>query len=251
MLKFKSNDVYYNTKIKTYPDGSKLFQRCSKSIFKSSDFEELCTHQYEIDFNAMTERLETSASDRFYVISSEGTDLVYLTDKDKSKPEKKETTIIRDDSLKRARQNIYDLITSNDWDYFITLTLNKENGHSDPIKAFSKLSSWLYGLTKRYGFKYVLVAEYHKKGGIHAHAVTTKEGLKMADSGTRIVQGYSKPLKESTLKRKGLSSDKIVYNITNWKYGFSTAIQTYGNSATLANYVSKYITKDNRRIFGK
>ena len=44
---------------------------------------------------------------------------------------------------------------------------------------------------------------------------------------------------------------KIVYNVSDWKYGYSTAIETYGQASNLAFYVTKYITKDVKKIFGK
>ena len=42
-----------------------------------------------------------------------------------------------------------------------------------------------------------------------------------------------------------------MYNVSDWQYGFSTAIETYGEPSQLAFYVTKYITKDVKKIFGK
>ena len=43
---------------------------------------------------------------------------------------------------------------------------------------------------------------------------------------------------------------KIIYNMPEWTYGFSTCIQLCGNQEVTARYISKYISKDFRKLFG-
>lgn len=87
---------------------------------------------------------------------------------------------------------------------------------------------------------------------VHCHALINDCDFKFVDSGTRLVRGHDKPLKIDTIKRLhicdklgcDISDLPVVYNVSDWKYGFSTAIQTYGQMSNLAFYVTKYITKD-------
>ena len=76
--------------------------------------------------------------------------------------------------------------------------------------------------------KYIVVPEYHLDGSkFHFHALMANiDGLSMVDSGKR---------------NKG----KIIYNVNNYKLGFTTAIRIgKDESARTANYISKYITKN-------
>jgi hypothetical protein len=66
---------------------------------------------------------------------------------------------------------------------------------------------------------------------------------------------FKKPVKLKTLKNKGISPDtcKKVYNIREWEksFGWCTAIELYGNRVAIARYITKYLTKDCEKIFGK
>ncbi len=94
-----------------------------------------------------------------------------------------------------------------------------------------KLGNWLNNQVDRKGLKYILVPEYHKSGRIHCHALIN-DVFKLVDSSHR-------------------SKQKIIYNILDWRYGFSTAIELDKNIYRVANYVSKYISKGTKKIFGK
>lgn len=78
--------------------------------------------------------------------------------------------------------------------------------------------------------------------------------LGKVDSGTREVLGFDRPLKLETIARLQIPLDRVkgtVYNLTEWKYGFSTAIYTYGDILRLVNYVQKYMVKGQQQIFGR
>ena len=44
---------------------------------------------------------------------------------------------------------------------------------------------------------------------------------------------------------------RVVYNVNDWKYGFTTAICVDDNKERLSRYLLKYISKGNDKIFGK
>lgn len=160
----------------------------------------------------------------------------------------------REDNLRRAKQAIFDLAACNDWHYFITLTLDqKEINRYDPHEVGKRVNKWLANMVqRREGFSYLVVPEHHEDGAIHFHGLVT-EGLKMVDSGTVSVPGRKKPIKRATAKRLKIPDEDQhpVYNVTDFPLGFSTAIPTYGSRGRLSAYMTKYITKDLQKIFGK
>lgn len=169
----------------------------------------------------------------------------------------------RVDNILRAKKRINQIILCNTWDYFMTFTFDDSKvDASDPSLVIKKAQKWLNNQVTRKGIGYLLVPEYHKNGNrIHLHALISNlggPGLDLADSGTVIVKGIDKPIRLTKVLKRHLEDSIIstVYNVLNWKFGFSTAIPTYGSVSRLANYVMKYITKDlqsddSQAIFGK
>lgn len=162
-------------------------------------------------------------------------------------PAKSSKQELLDASRRRARRKIFDLCICNDFDLFITLTLDKQLiDRSDYSSVIKKLDSFLGNRVKRKGLCYVGVPEYHKNGGLHFHFAATSAAFRLVDSGTVAVDGRKKPVRVSTADRLGipLENRHTVYNIADWKLGFSTAIFTYGDRGALAHYLSKELCKD-------
>ena len=160
---------------------------------------------------------------------------------------------VRRDNVSRCFSRIRDLILCNDFKYFVTITFDDEKVlASSPFEVLNKLTQWLKNMVYRKGLKYIFVPEYHKKKGrVHLHGLIN-DSLEFVDSFTRIVEGFDRPLKVTTIEKYGVTDKvkKIVYNIVDWKYGFSTAIPLDDNLFRVSNYVLKYITKDTEKIFG-
>lgn len=145
----------------------------------------------------------------------------------------------RTDSIKRAIDKAFEIGLANDFKYFITLTLDKEKiDRYDRVLIYKKLRSWLCNRVQRNKMDYILFPEYHKledgqtERAIHFHGLVNAEGLDLVDSGRKTKAGQE------------------IFNLTNWKYGFSTVIELDGRTA-IVRYVTKYITKGNEKIFGK
>jgi hypothetical protein len=102
---------------------------------------------------------------------------------------------------------------------------------------------------RRHGLRYIGVPELHKKGGLHFHFAMSGGGFHFSNSGTVTFEGHKKPVKWATAKKWGIPEDKLrrVYNITDWKLGFSTAIFTYGERGALATYLAKELCKDEQK----
>ena len=132
-------------------------------------------------------------------------------------------------SFSRARRRAYDIIRCNpELNSFITLTFNQEQIDRTSYNAIIKeLSVWLDNRVRRKGLKYILCPEHHKDGeGIHFHGLMNLNALKLENSGH---------------KRKG----KIVYNISDFNFGFTTVLRITGENSVeaCAGYIFKYMSK--------
>ncbi|AXF52225.1 MAG: hypothetical protein [Inoviridae sp.] len=146
-----------------------------------------------------------------------------------------ETEVKKPDAknVRRARERIFDMIMLNEFRYFATFTFNPRKVDSFNADAVLKVvKKWIDNHQQRNNLKYVMVPEYHKSGRIHLHMLYSGN-LKLKDSGKRTKTG------------------KTIYNCKSWRYGYSTVIPCDDEKAKLAYYVSKYVTKDVQRIFGK
>lgn len=138
-----------------------------------------------------------------------------------------ESEIIRR-STRRARVQCMDYILCNDFDLFTTLTYSpKDVDRTSYSDVYRLLSVWLSNLVQRHEFRYIAVPEFHHDGAaIHFHMLSSCSGLNLVDSGH-------------------FRNGKSVYNLKNWKYGFSTAQYVTGESARekCAKYIFKYMGK--------
>lgn len=136
-------------------------------------------------------------------------------------------------SVSRAKRKIFDIAALNGFQYFVTLTLNGAKiDRTAPDEVAHKTKTWLANKVRRNDLAYLIVPEYHSDGkGIHLHGLLSGR-LGLTDSHHHTKDG------------------KTVYNIDDWKYGFSTCVELVGDMEAIARYISKYVTKDTRKIFG-
>lgn len=144
-------------------------------------------------------------------------------------------------SVNRTIQTIYEYAYANEWEYFVTLTFDPDkvdrNNYKDVMK---KACNWCKNMHNRYApdLKYLLVPELHKKGGYHIHALMSDCGdMTFVDSG-RVAIG-----KRAYKRTSNNEHYPTIYNLENWKYGWSTATSVK-DSAKTASYITKYITKE-------
>ncbi len=136
-------------------------------------------------------------------------------------------------ATRRAKINAFDIILSNpDLDTFATFTFAPDEtlDKSAYDQVYSKLSPWLSNRVQRNNLKYVIVPEYHKSGDIHFHGILNSAALKLD-------RAYS----EKT-GRPLSSRGNPLYNIKDWKHGFTTAA-VIGNAQEDRDKVAKYIFK--------
>lgn len=160
-------------------------------------------------------------------------------------------------SIRRARAKLLDLIRCNlSFRYFVTLTFDKtkieREEYSSVVRCFGR---WADNRVRRAGLKYVAVIERHKKSnGLHFHLLCN-DVLHLVESGTVKTPTHKKPIKIATADRYKIPCNdrKIVYNIADWEYGFSTAIEITGddNLVKVSTYLQKYLTKDTEKVGGR
>ena len=151
-------------------------------------------------------------------------------------------------SINRSIQTIYKYAQANRWEYFVTLTFKRDvdvnvYDYSDCVK---KLTKWLNNQRRKCpDLKYLFVPEMHKDGAFHFHGlIANADGLTYSDSG-RVAIGN-----KAYKRTKENQHFPTIYNLDNWKYGFSTATAVV-SSCKSASYICKYITKDLIQGIGK
>lgn len=131
-------------------------------------------------------------------------------------------------SYRRTKRILYDILKSNRWEWFFTLTFNPDKVDSfDYIETTRKLSKWLNNMRRSCpNMKYVVVPELHKSGRWHFHGLFSNvDNMVFVDSGKRDNKG------------------RIIYNVGKYRLGFSTATQI-DDVAKSITYVTKYVTKE-------
>lgn len=289
-LKLQINPTY-NCKVKSYPDGTQNICIAQSDIFGRNECNFVPSRDIWRDFKATTNHFhmvqdyEYMEYQRFKVLSSidiyyKSVDTYLLCMAQSRAFDRQQIhdslvvggnslnlderaflsslrSSLRTDHLKQTRENIFDFVMCNEWEYFFTGTIDpKKYDSTNANKIKQPLKKWFNNMRERYGLSYICIFEYHKKGGIHLHGLIKSapgQPLKLVPSDTKTYYGFKKPMKDSTAIKHGLDpkKGKIVYNLKTWRFGWSTAIKVYGSQAQLANYVTKYITKTNQKIMGR
>lgn len=170
------------------------------------------------------------------------------------KPDSQKAAASKARAQRRAKNAIRDLALSNEFRYFVTLTLDRTKINRYDVGAVTKaLNRWLDHRVRRDGLAYVLVAERHKDGAIHFHGFFNA-AIDARDSGTVIPPTGGKPKRprgENQRLEWLQNGGHIVYNLPAWDFGFTTAIELYGDYRAAVGYVCKYISKDSEKVGGR
>ncbi len=109
-----------------------------------------------------------------------------------------------------------------------------------------------FNMQQRFNMNYVLVPEYHADGeAIHMHLLCNGD-FQIVDSGTVLIPGMKKPVKlEKALKLcPDILMYRTVYNLPQWKFGFSTSIKLTGDIERIANYMPLLDTRNGKDLMG-
>ena len=213
-LKIPRVDTTTNARIKCYLT-KEVVQVANDDIFPTGDFE-----------------LQGLAKKRGYDVSPPGKAL----DPERSLEESK----------RRARSKVRDISLCNRFTHMFTWTLDPEMVNRYDAKAvYQKVRNFLSNATRRKNFSYVVIPEYHKiragedKPAIHMHGLCTLGDVRITPS----------VRKNGTLRKTPYGQQ--IFNMEDWRLGFSTCVPLDANYERAVNYVTKYITKSDNKIFGK
>jgi hypothetical protein len=169
-------------------------------------------------------------------------------------------------SVNRTKNMIYNYARGNVWEWFVTLTFNKEKidrySYADCSK---KLREWLNNMRKKYALdlKYLIVPEEHKGddseckckacGHLYINRVYKCpkcecqekmyawhfHGLLSNTGKMKFNKAFDKYSALPLLTKSGLQ----IFNFGNYKLGYSTAT-AITDTAKASSYITKYITKE-------
>lgn len=226
ILRIDGQTIKHYGKIYRYPCGVMDILACSEPIFGPKG--------YELSENYATPKKAPRLQ----------------SDREESQPQAADL----ERSMRRARGKLRRLALSNEFKYFVTLTIDPSKVDScDGVAVVKKLNAWCSNAVQRHGLKYILVPERHKKGGIHFHGFFN-DALPAVDSGTIKVPGAKKPRRpRSNAERTEwlAAGGQIVYNLPGWTLGFTTAMELHGEYPAAVAYVCKYIGKDGEKPAGR
>ncbi len=157
------------------------------------------------------------------------------TRKDKEKVNDDYLTLER--SVRRSRAVIRDLVICNKFDLFCTFTFDPKKYDRYNFRNLKLVMlRWLNNQRRSTSpnLQYLVIPEFHKDGAIHFHALLKN------------YNGYIK--KTNKITRKGKNK---VFNLPSFRGGFTTASYIDENLGAVAEYVSKYITKDLIKVFNQ
>ena len=237
---YTDDETRKNAKVRILPNGQVKVTAFRKGVYREKGFEKLeFFSRYEEELHARAvgtyddEKMRKLAEKELLQIAEEKT---------------------RKDNLKRAKDKVFEIASANKWDWMITLTLDKEKiDRYNPEEVQRLVSKWFDNQVQRRGLKYIIVPEEHSDGAIHFHGLCN-DVLDFVSAERYKIKGNKKPVGLSTLKKYGYkpTDDNVqeVFNIRNFPYGFTTALRLDENVMAVSLYMTKYITKDLKKIFG-
>lgn len=167
-------------------------------------------------------------------------------------------------SVYRAKNTIYDLIQSNFWEYFVTITVNPNSEYmadcdiKNPKAVQKKVMSLIDNMNRRRDQKiaYVFIPEYQQNGNVHLHGVisgVTPSDLEIAinnqeyrkdKNGIPVIDKDGNPVKNEYYQKPLVRNGNQVYNhkVFN-KVGYND-FEIIRDMSRVGSYCTKYITKD-------
>lgn len=150
-----------------------------------------------------------------------------------------------EESRRRAKSKVRDIALCNKFTHMLTWTLDpKKVDRYDPEAVYKKVRVFLTNMSQRKDFRYVVIPEYHalKPGettpAIHFHGLCSLGLVNIKRSMKRHRPRYDK-------------HGRPVFNMTDWSLGWSTVVPLDGEYEKAVNYVTKYISKQDKKILGK
>lgn len=152
--------------------------------------------------------------------------------------ERKRKGTVNDEKLEcniaRAKSRIFEYGYCNEWQYFFTVTLDREKYDRYNLNKFKKdLSQWLRNYCKKHGIKimYLFIPEQHKDGAWHIHGLL--DGLPEEHLSEFIPGVHPQRLIDKGYKNWLSCADK---------FGWVT-VDKVKNKEHISKYITKYVKK--------
>ena len=147
-------------------------------------------------------------------------------------------------NISRAKSKIYEYALCNDFEYFVTLTLDKNKIDRSNIDNFiKKLSQYIRDTRKSTGQKiqYILIPEKHKDGkNWHIHGLM--KGLKDLRK-YDISENIPKRMKDKIIKYRENNLNLYEWEGYSKRFGFN-CIEPIRNKDACSKYITKYVSKN-------
>lgn len=147
------------------------------------------------------------------------------------------------DALRTSIKKIYEIMKSNHFEYFLTITFNSQKYDShDYKKVYRVVSQYLYRIKKKCKkMSYLCVAGQGKNGSWHFHVCLAN----IEEIEDEFIPAINKKCKSMYIKGKKVCNVKSLNKI-----GFNTIIRIYGEPEKLASYLIKNII-DSSEVKGR
>lgn len=146
-----------------------------------------------------------------------------------------------DCNIRRTINTIKELVLCNDWEYFITLTLDPKKYNRYDLSKYNKdLTRYIRNLRRKYqaDIKYMLIPEQHHDGAWHMHGFLMglpKEELEL----------FSREQFLPYYILNKLDAGEEIYNWIGYQKRFGNCdIEPIRDKDRASSYVTKYVTKD-------
>ena len=142
-----------------------------------------------------------------------------------------------ENNLSRQRRELLEYALCNDWDYFVTLTLDESKSDRFRLDAWMNRFNQFIRDNRKKGLvcRYLLVPERHNNGAWHAHGLFAGN-MRLEYFRDLFAKGEKLPLKL-------VNSDYMRWQLYHDKFGFCS-FGRIKNPVASALYITKYITKD-------
>lgn len=144
------------------------------------------------------------------------------------------TENIYKNNISRSKTTVKDIALSNDFNYFVTITIKNDYNRYNIDNCFTFLSKFCKKYKRKYkSFNYIFIAEFHKDGAIHFHG--------LCDLPQQAIQ-----LDLYNITIKNQKNDKFYHCFSSLifdDFGRNT-FQPIQSKRKIASYILKYITKD-------
>ena len=149
-----------------------------------------------------------------------------------------------ENSISRSKSKIYEYALCNNFEYFVTLTLDSKKMDRDNINNYiKKLGQYIRNIKKIRGeeIKYILIPERHKDGeNWHMHGLM--KGLQDLRK-YNINENIPKKMKDKIKKYREENLNLYEWVGYSKKFGFN-CVEPIRNKDACAKYITKYITKN-------